>query len=180
MYIAAIRAAMGLSATTSDKACAAFRFTSPRPSIAGPGSMHFVLLAATRKHALRPDAAGASPALRGNYEAAQKVTCHPERSEGSRMVTLGVLFTGSFVPSFLRMTRWFSFFSTPHRRGEPLRLSKRRLAGAHAPFRFPFSVIQIFTCKIRHIVITYTQQRTMQTGGRKYEMSALRSRDVSG
>ena len=33
-----------------------------------------------------------------------KNCCHPERSEGSRMVTLGVLFTGFFVAALLRMT----------------------------------------------------------------------------
>ena len=33
-----------------------------------------------------------------------KNCCHPERSEGSRMVTLGVLFTGFFIAALLRMT----------------------------------------------------------------------------
>ena len=35
---------------------------------------------------------------------AQKNNCHPERSEESRMVTLDVLFTGSFTAARFRMT----------------------------------------------------------------------------
>ena len=76
-----------------------------------------------------------SPEAAEGCFSAPKPPCHPERSEGSRMATLGVPATGSFVTSFLRMTACFSIFPTPHRGGpsygvlDERRESRNRITG---------------------------------------------------
>ena len=68
------------------------------------GAFAFILLRASFSHPCRlltcPKTETAARCVRRH----QKPTCHPERSEGSRMVTPGTLTTGFFVASLLRMT----------------------------------------------------------------------------
>lgn len=85
---------------------------------------------------------------------APKIYCHPERSEGSRMVTLTVLFTGFFTPSGFRMTdgqkRVTPTMRSPKQRPKATHPPSRWISWKKAPFRVLFSIgcfFLIFCCR---------------------------------